>query len=88
MTALFYIVSTVASLLISFLQLMMFVRAVMSWFPVDDENVILRFAYAVTEPFIYPVRMLIDRIPALSEMPIDISFSITFLLLMFLQFFL
>lgn len=88
MTAFFYIVSTVASLLISFLQLMMFVRAILSWFPVDEDSAILRFAYGVTEPFIYPVRLLIDRIPSLSEMPIDISFSITFLLLMFLQFFL
>ena len=88
MTSFFYIVFTVASLLIRFLQLMMLVRAIMSWFPVDDDNVILRFAYAVTEPFIYPVRLLLDRIPALREMPIDISFSVTFLLLFLLQLFL
>lgn len=88
MTAFFYTVSTIASLLITFLQLMMFVRAIMSWFPVDDDNVILRFAYAVTEPFIYPVRLLLDRIPSLREMPIDIAFSVTFLLLFLLQLFL
>ncbi len=88
MTAFFYIVSTVASLLISFLQLMMLIRAIMSWFPADDDNVILRFAYAVTEPFIYPVRLLLDHIPSLREMPIDISFSVTFLLLFILQLFL
>ena len=88
LTAFFYTVSTVASLLISLLQLLMFVRAVISWFPVDDDNVILRFSYTVTEPFIYPVRLLLDRIPAFSEMPVDISFTVTFLLLFVLQLFL
>lgn len=88
MTAFFYIISTIASLLLGFLELMMLVRAVMSWFPVDDDNAILRFAYGVTEPFIYPVRLLLDRIPAFQEMPIDISFFVTFLLLTLVQFFL
>ena len=88
MTAFFYTVSTVASLLLGFLELMMLVRAVMSWFPIDEENAILRFAYTVTEPFIYPVRLLLERIPAFREMPIDISFFVTFLLLSLVQFFL
>ena len=88
MTAFLYVISTIASLMISFVLFLMLVRAVLSWFPIDDDSMILRFVFAATEPLIYPVRMLLSRFPSLQEFPIDISFSVTVLILILLRSFL
>jgi YggT family protein len=68
------------------LQLFMFVRAILSWIMPEEENMLVRFVNSVTEPVIYPVRVLIDRIEALRNMPFDISFLVTFILLVILQY--
>jgi YggT family protein len=68
------------ALIISVLQIAMCVRAVMSWFPMD-ENKFLDFLYAITEPLILPVRMLFDKMNVAVGFPIDIPFFVTFLLL-------
>ena len=63
---------------------MMF-RAVLSWLPVDEDSNISNFLFAMTEPVIYPVRMLLDRFEGLDEFPIDLSFIISFMLLSLVQ---
>lgn len=76
-----------SALLVSFaraLLLLMFCRAILSWIPSMRNSSIHSFLYAVTEPIIIPVRLIVDRIPYLSSMPIDISFFITYLLLSFI----
>ena len=85
MQAVLYIVSGVVSLFLTILQLLMFARAILSWLPLDEGNPILTFLHAVTEPFILPVRALLERIEFFASSPIDLSFFITFLLLSFLQ---
>ena len=85
MQAVLYIVSGVVSLVLTILQLLMFARAILSWLPLDEGNPILTFLHAVTEPFILPVRALLERIEFFASSPIDLSFFITFLLLSFLQ---
>lgn len=70
------------------LQFLMFARAIMSWLPIDDDNPIDNFLYAVTEPFIAPVRAVIERFGWFEGMPIDMSFFITFILLSILEMFL
>ncbi len=64
----------------------MFARAILSWVMPDAENNLTRFLWTITEPVIYPVRVLLDKIPFLQEMPIDLSFIVTFLLLSIIQF--
>lgn len=81
----FYIVAMVASLLISVIQTLMLIRAVLSWFPVNDASPFIRFIYGATEPFILPVRALLDRFSFFRSMPIDMSFLFTFLILSFLR---
>lgn len=66
--------------LILALQLAMFIRAIFSWFPMD-ENKFTDFLYAVTEPVILPVRLLFERLGWFQNLPIDISFFVTFLIL-------
>lgn len=82
---LFYIFSGIVSLLLGGIQLCMLVRAVLSWLPLDDDNPILQFTYAVTEPCIIPIRMILERFEFFASSPLDISFFVTFLLLSFLQ---
>ena len=80
-----YVVIRLAVTLISVLQLAMFVRAILSWIPGADENKLGDFLYAVTEPFIVPVRAILDRIPLFQGFPMDMSFFFTFILLSILS---
>lgn len=74
-------------ILVSVLQTAMFIRAIMSWFPLG-EGKFSAFLYAITEPVIYPIRLLFDKMNWGSGLPIDIPFFVTFLLLSFLTMFL
>ena len=85
MDNLVYIVTTLVSVFLSILQLLMLVRAVISWFPVDEESPAANFVYVMTEPIILPVRMVVERSETVRSMPIDISFFIALLLLSVVQ---
>jgi YggT family protein len=71
--------------LLSAVELCMLVRAVLSWFPIRDDNPILRFVHTVTEPLIAPIRALFDRMGWFRNFPIDLSFLVAFLLLSFVS---
>lgn len=85
MTVVIYILVRFVYYLVLALQLCMFARAVLSWVMPDEDNSFTRLLYSVTDPLIYPVRAIIERIPSLRDMPFDISFMITFILLIILQ---
>lgn len=80
-----YVIIRLAISLIGILQLAMFVRAILSWIPGADENRFGDFLYALTEPFIVPVRAILDRIPFFQGFPLDMSFFFTFILLSILS---
>lgn len=88
MYQLLYVVKATIRYFVIALQFLMFARAIMSWLPIDDDNPIDNFLYAVTEPFIAPVRAVIERFGWFEGMPIDMSFFITFILLSILEMFL
>jgi len=69
---------------VGILQFAMFIRALMSWIPSLNGTRLSEFLYELTEPFITPVRNLLSR-TSLANSMIDISFFITFLLLMVIQ---
>ena len=75
------------SLICEAVQLLMLVRAIMSWFPPADGRggSIRTFVYSITEFFVAPVRALLDRFEWTRRTPIDISFLVTFLLLSLLS---
>lgn len=85
MNNLFYLLSMLAFWMLSLIEAMMMVRAIMSWFFMPEESGIFRFLIVATEPFIIPVRAVLHRIDAIASLPIDISFFVTFLLLSLLQ---
>ena len=82
-----HIISTVVVLLLSAVQLAMLLRAILSWFPMNP-NRFTDFLYGITEPFIYPVRLLFEKMNWFQNLPIDVSFLVTYLLLSLVTMFL
>ena len=80
MLTVFTIVADVVVLLLSAIQLAMLIRAILSWFPMDS-NKFLDFLYGITEPFIVPIRLLFQKMNWFQNLPIDISFMVSYLLL-------
>lgn len=67
------------------LEFCMLIRALLSWFITDEESGIVRFFFYVTEPVIFPVRALLERSEKIRNLPIDISFLVTLLLLSLIE---
>ena len=75
--ALFLIVAVVRVAL-SVLNLTLLARAILSWIPVVPENGFLAtLLYAVSEPFIYPFRLLFHKMGWFEDMPLDMPFLFT-----------
>jgi YggT family protein len=56
--------ATVAQLFTLFLWLLIvavFLRSLMSWFPISQDNEVARLLYRVTEPLLDPVRRVLPR---------------------------
>ncbi len=76
-------VALIKNIVIVFLtavQFAMLARAILSWFP-SAGGKLNDFLYSVTEPFIYPVRVLFEKMNWFAGLPIDISFLVTYLLI-------
>jgi len=74
------IVSLVIYYGISFIILAMFVRAVASWFRIDERYAIIRFLARITDPFIDPVRRIVPPMGMF-----DMTFFIAWFMLRTLQ---
>lgn len=80
-----YVISSVVRLFLWILQLLMIFRALLSWLPIDEESSLPSFLYAMTEPLVYPIRLLLCRFEVLEELPFDVSFVVTYILLSILR---
>lgn len=58
----------------------MLLEAILSWF-LPEDRLIMVILTTITSPVVFPVRMLLSRIPAIARLPIDLSFFVAFLLL-------
>ncbi len=85
-----YILSSTVALGLDFVQICMFLHALLSWFPPasGEGGPIRRFIAAVTELFVAPVRAFLERFEWVRRCPIDVSFMITFFLLALISVFL
>ena len=79
MTVALMVIKSAVSIFLMAIQLAMLLRAVLSWFPL--ENRFIDFLHNVTEPFIYPIRRLFERFGWFQGLPIDISFMVSYILL-------
>jgi YggT family protein len=73
-------------LLLNFLNLLLYVlwvailvRVILSWFPVDPSNPIIRLIWDVTEPILAPFRRVIPRIGMFDLSPLAAFLVISFL---------
>lgn len=82
------VLARTVSLLLSILGYAMFARAILSFFPSMDNSPITALLVAITEPFIVPVRALLYHFNVGQNSPIDLSFSLTYLLIIIVQLFL
>ena len=46
-----------------------------------EDNKVTNFLYALTEPVIYPVRALFEKMNWFQNLPIDISFLVAYILI-------
>lgn len=56
-------------------------RVLLSWFPHDPRNAIIRFIYETTEPILAPIRRLIPR----GSLPLDFSPLVAIILLQLIE---
>ncbi len=81
------VIKSFVLIFLSVIQFAMLLRAILSWFVMGGGK-FTNFLYAVTEPFIAPVRALFEKMNWLQNSPIDFSFMVTYLLISFLTIFL
>ena len=81
------IIKSVVILFLLAVQSAMTVRAILSWFVMDGGR-FMNFLYAITEPFIHPVRLFLEKFNILQNTPIDFSFLITYLIISMITIFL
>jgi YggT family protein len=74
-----YYVVTFLGLLLQILWLALLVRVILSWFPIDPSNPLVRILWEVTEPILAPFRRVIPRIGMFDLSPIAAFLVISFL---------
>ncbi len=75
-----YVIKHIVIVLLTVVEVAMLVRAVLSWFPIDG-NKFTEFLFAITEPFIHPIRVLFIKLNWFQGFPIDISFLVAYILI-------
>lgn len=70
-------------ILLRAVELLMLLRAVLSFFPFSERLYDLLFT--VTEPIIAPARLLFDKMGWSTPIPLDLPFFLTFLLVSVLE---
>ena len=76
-----YIFKMTVCVILDAVLLAMFLRVLLSLFGADPNSGLYGLLCLVTEPFILPVRYLLESIEAVRTMPIDLSFFVTYLIL-------
>ena len=85
MTVIFYTFIQIVQLFLDALFFLLFVRAIMSWLPIDEGSWLNQFVFALTEPFIYPFRILTEKISFFQGSPLDFSFMLAMFALLIVR---
>ena len=67
-------------MLLSAIQLAMTARAILSWFPIEP-NKFITFLNVITEPVVYPIRKLFEKMNWFQNIPLDMSFMTAFIII-------
>jgi uncharacterized protein YggT (Ycf19 family) len=79
------VIAKTISILLSLVSTAMFLRAIVSFIPAWQETRFNAFLITLTEPVILPVRFLMQKFNIGQDLPIDLSFTITYFLLIFIE---
>ena len=74
------VICRILSTLLYAVEVLLVVRAVMSWFVPPNKNKFTIVIHSVTEVIVRPMRLLVNRIPALRGLPIDMASLFTLIL--------
>ena len=68
-----FVFTTVVRLLIYALDICIFVRIILSWFPGSDDSALGDFVFTLTEPLLGFIRVILQKISIFRDLPIDFS---------------
>ncbi len=80
-----FVLKYTVTTIIDVLLIAMFIRAITSWFDSTREGGLSMFLLMLTEPVVFPMRALCDRMNWFEGVPIDVPFLLTVLVLSILQ---
>ena len=69
------------SIFADIMYFLIFIRCILSWFPMARGNALVQLIYTLTEPLLSPIRELINRSPLGGGMMLDFSPIIAFFVL-------
>lgn len=79
-----YVLVNFVMIFIEIISFAMMLRAILSWF-VESDGVFVRFLYVITEPAIMPIRKLFYKMNWFQDVPIDLSYTFTFIALFLIE---
>lgn len=79
-SAIFQTIIWFVNILVIILEVAIFLRAMLSWFPMDQRNPLVRILDDITEPILAPLRQVVPRFGM-----IDITPMVAFLVLFVIQ---
>ena len=82
---LFYFLKQFILIFIDVISFALLFRAILSWFDPMSDFRLSRFLYLITEPIILPVRRLCEKMNWFQGVPLDVPFTLTWVLLMIIQ---
>ena len=74
-------IAVIAQVALRLFQALLFIRALLFWFPIDENGAFIRLTKTVTEPLLVPVRNLLHRAEALKKFPFDLSLIVLFIII-------
>ncbi len=82
-------IATIAMVALRVIEILLFARAILSWFPNDGKmSGVMELLYSLTEPILLPIRTLLFKIPGMNRFPLDFSVIIVYIIIEVLMSFL
>ena len=80
-----YVAANSAYYLLWVIQIMLFLRAILSWFMQEEESGFMFILVGLTEPVLMPFRALLQRSEKMRSIPIDFSLTFAMIAVILLQ---
>lgn len=85
MDQILYVAANTAYYLLWVIQIMLFLRAIFSWFLQEEESGFMFVLVGLTEPVLIPFRALLRRSEKMRSIPIDFSLTFAMIAVILLQ---